>query len=700
MSHPSLTLEQEMILAAQLHSAGRLQEAERHLRQILQRQPRHPFALQLLGVIAHQCGQNVQAAELIRHAITLKGDVALFHANLCEVCRLLGRLDEAVSHGERAVQLEPGMAMAHSNLGIAYFDQKRYDQAEASQQQALRLASNFAPALNNLGNILRLRKDKRAALDWFARAAAANPGYLEPLSNLGALLLEEDRIDEAQAALEKALKLNPDYAEAVCNMGGVHLAHEDFDAAMSCFKRAAELRPAYLEAQLGIARTFQAADHPQEAESAARDALKLDDGSAKAHALLGGILAEASRAEQAEAEYLRAFDIDPDCNEALLGLGHLCMENGEDARAETLFLRALQGVPDNVSARIQLVQAGKVKPGDENFAALSALLEKAEPHSEQRKLSLHFALGKCHEDLREYDLAFPHFLEGCRLKRKRLHYDADAMAREFGSFIDIFNKDYIDSLRGSGDPSAMPIFVLGMPRSGTTLTEQIIASHPDVFGAGELPELLRIAHRKTRPDVDTYPDNLGHLDAGTLRAWGTEYVSAVQQRAPDAARITDKMPANFFAVPLIHLMLPNAKIIHVNRNPIDTCVSCFTRLFHRKQEHTYDLAELGRYYADYARLMDHWRRVLPGGAFLDIHYEDIVADQEGQARRLLEYCGLVWNDACLDFHKTRRQVRTASLTQVRQPIYTSSVERWRNYERFLDPLLEGLGGFASGTRTN
>ncbi|MFA5372229.1 MAG: sulfotransferase, partial [Sideroxydans sp.] len=254
----------------------------------------------------------------------------------------------------------------------------------------------------------------------------------------------------------------------------------------------------------------------------------------------------------------------------------------------------------------------------------------------------------------------------------------------------------IDRLRGNGDSSALPIFVLGMPRSGTTLTEQIIASHPDVFGAGELPDLLRIAHRKTHPDTTTFPDNLRYLDAATLTAWGDEYIAGLKKRAPDSRHITDKMPANFFAVPLIHLMLPGAKIIHVNRNPVDTCVSCFTRLFHRKQEHTYDLAELGRYYADYVRLMDHWRAVLPQGAFYDVQYENIVADQEGEARKLLEYCGLEWDAACLDFHKTKRQIRTASVTQVRQPIYTTSVERWRKYEKSLGPLLDELGDLVPG----
>ncbi|MFH0934229.1 MAG: sulfotransferase, partial [Pseudomonadota bacterium] len=597
----------------------------------------------------------------------------------------------AVAHGERAVALEPRMAMAHSNLGIAYFDRKDYDKAEACQQRALAIDPDFAPSLNNLGSIWRERKNNENALAWYRKAAAANPNYLEPLSNLGALLLEEDRIPEATETLQKALQLNPNFAEAVCNMGGVHLALEQHEAALAKFRRALELRPEYLEAQMGLAKTLQASDSLDEAEQAALRALRIDGNNAKTHVLMGGIHTEASRPEQAEAEFDRALALDPDSDEALLGLGHLCVENGDLERAEELFRRSLALKPDNVPARIQLIQTAKVKPGDENFAALLELQRGGDQLSDNRKLSLHFALGKCYDDTKDYDKAFPNYLAGCKIKRARFDYKPDASARQFAELAEIFSKDYIDKLRGSGNPSDLPIFVLGMPRSGTTLTEQIIASHPDVYGAGELPDLLRVAHRKTHPDTTSFPENLRYLDQATLSAWGNEYVAGLRARAPDAKHITDKMPANFLAVPLIHLMLPNAKIIHVNRNPVDTCVSCFTRLFHRKQEHTYDLAELGRYYADYARMMDHWRKVLPRGAFLDIVYEDIVADQEGQARRLLEFCGLEWDDACLDFHKTKRQVRTASVTQVRQPIYTSSVERWRKYEKFLGPLLDELG---------
>ncbi|MBK9161023.1 MAG: tetratricopeptide repeat protein [Nitrosomonadales bacterium] len=694
-----MSVEQAMALASQLQSQGRLQEAEHLLRQILQAQPQHTFALHLLGVIAHQAGKPELAIELIRQAIRSNGNVALFHANLGEMCRLQGRLDEAVQHGERAVELDANMVSGHSNLGIACYDLKDYDRAEACQRRALAIAPTFAPALNNMGSICRARKDKEAALDWYRKAIAAAPDYVESLSNLGAVLLEADRPDEAVVPLEQALRVNPNYAEALCNLGMVRNALDQHDAALPLLQRALQVRPDYAEAFIGLARFFSEKEDLPEAERCARRAVELAPEKANVYAQLGGIYTEMARSAEAEEMYRRALEIDPECDEALLGLGNLNMEGGNMENAEALFRQALTLDVDNLAARFHLAQVRKVKASDGNLAALEATDAAARngtlPLTPRKAMSLHFALGKCYDDSKQHDRAFPHFLEGCRLKRATYDYEANEVTRHFDSIRAVFDRDTLERLRGAGDPSRVPIFVLGMPRSGTTLTEQIIASHPEVHGAGELPDLLAIAQRPI--NGANYPESIRSIDRTQLDAWGADYVAALRRHAPDARHITDKMPANFFAVGLIHLMLPNAKIIHVNRNPVDTCLSCFTRLFNRKQNQTYDLAELGRYYVDYARLMEHWRAVLPAGAFLDVRYEDIVADQEAQARRLIEYCGLEWDEACIDFHKTKRAIRTASVTQVRQPIYSSSVERWRPYEKHLGPLLDALGELAPKT---
>jgi hypothetical protein len=231
-----------------------------------------------------------------------------------------------------------------------------------------------------------------------------------------------------------------------------------------------------------------------------------------------------------------------------------------------------------------------------------------------------------------------------------------------------------------------------MPRSGTTLVEQILASHPMVHGAGELKTMNDVVLTVRGPDGNTipYPEFVPSLDPAALQAIGARYLALLRELAPHGERVTDKMPSNYYFVGLIHLALPNARIIHTMRDPVDTCISCFSKLFTAEQNHTYDLGELGRYYRRYERLMAHWRRVLPPGRMLDVRYEDVVADLDGQARRIIDYCGLPWDDRCLSFHETDRPVRTASATQVRQPIYSSAVGRWKVYEEFLGPLLNEL----------
>lgn len=465
---------------------------------------------------------------------------------------------------------------------------------------------------------------------------------------------------------------------------------------LAALHKAAELLPGDAVTHYNLGNILHERGRLNEAEVSYRRALRIVPDGADVHTNLGKTLQDMGRIGEAEASYRRALQIKPDHAEAHNNLGETLMESGRLDEAEASLRRALQIRPDYVKVRLSLASVRKVKADDENLAALVAAEEAARngaaPLPDEDAMCLHFALGKSYDDIGDHGKAFPHFLAGNRLKRATFDYKSDQTAQYFASIMSNYDAATLDRLRGGGDASPLPIFVLGMPRSGTTLVEQIIASHPEVHGAGELVNLTAILQHDIAGEV--FPHNLHSLDPARLAEWGAEYVTGLQRCAPDARRITDKMPANFLALGLIHLMLPNAKIIHVRRNPADTCLSCFTTLFNHGQPHTYDLTELGRYYVDYTRLMEHWRKVLPDGAFLEVQYEDIVADQEMQARRLIEYCGLGWNDACIDFHRNLRAVHTASMAQVRQPIYRSSVERWRPYEKFLGPLFDALGDLA------
>jgi hypothetical protein len=308
-------------------------------------------------------------------------------------------------------------------------------------------------------------------------------------------------------------------------------------------------------------------------------------------------------------------------------------------------------------------------------------------------MHLDFALGKAYADLKDHRRSFEHLLAGNAAKRATIGYDERAAFALFDRIEATFTRELMQAKAGGCDPSNMPIFIIGMPRSGTTLVEQIIANHPAVYGAGELQTFNNVLLTVRGPDGNSvpYPDFVPALDTDALRLIGAAYLAEVRKLAPGGKRITDKMPSNYYFAGLIKLALPNASIIHTLRDPVDTCISCFSKLFSAEQNHTYDLGELGRYYKRYERLMAHWRRVLPAGSILEVRYEDVVADLEKEGRRIVAHCGLSWHDDCLSFHKTDRPVRTASATQVRQPIYNSAVGRWRVYEQHLGPLLDALG---------
>jgi hypothetical protein len=308
------------------------------------------------------------------------------------------------------------------------------------------------------------------------------------------------------------------------------------------------------------------------------------------------------------------------------------------------------------------------------------------------QVELHFALGQAHADIGSHVRSFYHLIEGNSLRRRSIVYDEARTLGWFDRIRSTFTADLVNGLSGRGNPSPVPIFIVGMMRSGTSLMEQMLACHPDVFGAGELrtlPGLVETLSGTSR-DPNAFPELVRSLPGEQFHQLGSDYLAAVT-RLTGKQRITDKLPGNFAFAGLIHMAMPNARIIHMKRDPIDTCLSCFSLLFTENHPYCYDLRELGRYYRAYDAVMGHWRQVLPSRVMLEVHYEDLVGDAENQLRRVLAHCGLEWNDACLDFHDVDRPVRTASAFQVRQPIYRTSIGRWRPYEKLLRPLIEELG---------
>jgi tetratricopeptide (TPR) repeat protein len=548
--------DQAMAEAARLQAAGNPAAAENLYRLILAGTPDFPPAWHALGLIACQVGKLPLAADLITKAIELDGSIPLYHRNLGEICRRLGRLAEAIGAGERATALAPQDLDAHYNLGLAYTDSGDQQTAVRCYRQALELNPGHNLSWNNLGASLEKMGDKNGAEAAYAKAVAIDPRHAEAQNNLGAIYSEQGRLAEAR----------------------------------SCFEAATQARPGFVEAHYNLSslKTYTATDP------------------------------------------------------------HL-------AALETL---AAQSATLPVAARIRY----------------------------------NFALGKAREDMDEYDQAFAAYAEGNRLQHDLLPHD-EAQAEDMLARIkNIFTLDFLTkqaaAFSGSGTEKT-PVFIVGMPRSGTTLIEQILASHPAVFGAGELIDLHEVIHGAAgaatgQPFTAWAPK----LTADDFPLLGEKYLERVWRLNPEAACITDKMPANFFYIGMIRRMLPQARIIHAMRDPMDSCFSCFARLFNDTMAFAYDLGTLGRYYVRYMQLMEHWQATLPEGAILNVRYEEVVADVEGQARRMLAYLGLPWDDACLAFHDNKRLVKTASVAQVRRPIYTTSVARWQRFGPHLDPLFE------------
>nr|WP_246664554.1 tetratricopeptide repeat-containing sulfotransferase family protein [Rhodoblastus acidophilus] len=648
-------------------------------------EPDQAEALHNLGVAAHQSGQLADAIAHLRRATAIAPDRALYHANLGEMLRLSGQPEEAASQARNTLDIDPNYPEALSNLAIALFDLARYEEALTALDKAVALSPNFARAHSNRGNALQRLKRFAEAEPAYRRALELDAHFAEGWNNLGTCLRELKRFVDAIAAYRKALALKPHDPDILDSLALALKDLEKFDEAEDMFRRALAIGDRVEKIHIHYGALLADCNRIGEAEREARAALALDPDNGDAINLLGRARFEQGDFESALACFHRALALNPKLAEAWNNMGNALKDIGKFKEAEAAYLKAIEINPDLAGAYFNLADSRTFTADDPRIAQMEALAARPDLSATDR-LQLDFALGKAYADLKNFEKSFGFYLRGNAAKRAAIDYDETQILGLFDRIEAAFTQETLARHVGLGHPSDRPIFVLGMPRSGTTLVEQILASHPGVHGAGELMSFSEAVAEAG----GAFPDFLAAAKPGDLRRIGEAFLQRLLKIAPESARVTDKMPSNFYFVGLIHLALPNAKIIHCRRDAIDTCLSCFTKLFSAEQNHTYDLAELGRYHRRYEKLMAHWRAALPPGAFLDLDYKDVVEDAEGATRKLLDFCGLPFDPACLDFHLTARPVRTASATQVRKPVYRSAVGRWRVYQNSLKPLLNAL----------
>jgi tetratricopeptide (TPR) repeat protein len=689
---------QALVLAEQKRRQGFLADANDLARSAVAAEPENADALHSLAIIAYQSGKTGEAIEHLRRAIAIKPDAALYHANLGEMCRLLGRVEEAITAGRRAIEINPDYPSALSNLGIALFDLGKFEEALTHYDRAITLQGDFAQAHSNRGNALQRLRRFAEAEPSYRRAIDLMPKFSDAWNNLGTCLRELKRPQEAEEVYRKALELKPNDPDTLDNLALAVKDLDRLDEAADLLRRALVIESRSDKIHLHYGTVLLDQHKIEEAAAASQQALALNPQNADATNLMGRVNFERGELKAALTYFRRALALKPDLADAHNNMGNVLKELGQLQEAHQAYLEAIRLDPDLTGVYVNLADSKTFTSGDPHLANMERLAAKTEGLSNTDRIQLDFGLGKAYADLKDYRRSFKHLLDGNARKRASITYDEKSAFALFDRLESVFTAKLIKAKAGGGDPSPMPIFVIGMPRSGTTLAEQILASHPMVYGAGELQTFNDVVLTVRGPDGKTilFPEFVPALNAEALRLIGTRYLDLVRQIAAkdgraNVARVTDKMPSNYYFAGLIHLTLPNAKIIHTVRDPVDTCVSCFSKLFAAEQNHTYDLAELGRYYKRYEHLMAHWRSVLPAGRILDIRYEDVVADLEGQARRIIAHCDLAWDDRCLSFHKTDRPVRTASASQVRRPIYKTSVGRWRAYQEEIGPLLKSLG---------
>jgi tetratricopeptide (TPR) repeat protein len=629
-----------------LLEAGNLTELERRARDLTTLDPRSGGAWKALGVALAL--QQKDALSALQRAAQLLPEDAQAHANLGGELLRAARYADAVASLRRAVQLSPDDADTLSNLGNALRATGQSDEALESYQAAVSLRPGHAGLHHNLANmLLSLNRPDQAALS-YGRALELNPKLPEAHNNLAIALLAIDRPGEALGHAREALQLAPASAAAYSTLGNALLDLSLFGEAADAYRSALALNPDFVDALSNLAIALRLLGQTDEAKSVADRALQLDSRSIRTHIVLADAHADHGEFAESEQWLRRAIAIDPDCAEAWAGLAHLRTMN----RGDTWWLEGAQRIAAGKSPNPRL------------------------------EVQLRYAMGKYFDDLGQYERAFAQYRQANELSRQhRVPYDHAQAQQDTDRLVQTCNRRWLERVRSHDVASDLPVFVVGMPRSGTSLVEQILASHPAVFGAGEQPFWNAAVDSRNRSDF--------HAAIGpeAVQRLGSDYLALLHGLAADADRVVDKMPENFRHLGLIHAALPGARIIHVSRNPIDTCLSIYFRDFRASLDYATDLDDLAHQYRQYRRLMQHWRELLPPGAMMELSYVALVAEPERWSRRLLEFVALPWDARCLEFAATRRSVVTASKWQVRQKISAASVGRWRNYASHLAPLM-------------
>ena len=693
MATPSTTADNvknidELIASARAHHrARRMRHAQAAYRSALALAPTHPAANHGLGMLILQDGRPAEALSMLKMAL----EMAPAHADhwLSYLDALIQATQFVTARHVLAQARNQGLHGSMLDAFAARIDQQTTAAQTVPSPSYSNTATKSARQLEALmasGNQTQARKAAEAM-------TRSHPDHPAAWAALGALLSEAGDHAGACAALSQVAERRPDDADALNNLGLAQRAAGQAEAACALHRRAALIAPKRADIFHNLGGALWDMRKFDEALVAFREALALSPKDALMHKHLAVVSHELGQLDIAQHHFLQAIELNPGLADAYAGLGTTLLELGDMAKAGHYLGKGLELAPDSLTTLGAALLYLPYRPEDLRFSQLEALYASRNRLAPADRVKLGFAMGRAMESIGDYDRAFLVYEEANGLHYAQHPYDDEADEYTVVSACEFFTNELFEQcamlakrLPVENDPR-IPIFIVGMPRSGTSLIEQILASHENVFGAGELPTLGNLAKKAIailREDQDEY------ATLSALKALGREYLDTVWRMAPHARYITDKMPGNYYYLWLVQLALPQARIVHSIRDAMDTCFSCYSLPFKAEYRYAYDLRALGRRYLRYQRLMQHWRTALPYGCVFDMHYEKLVAEPEAQTRALLNYLGLPWDERCLRFYENTRAVHTSSVVQVRKPIYTASIARWKRFEKYLGPLQDTL----------
>ena len=711
-------------LGVLLHQTGQHEEAERLIVRALKIDPRQAFAHNNLGEVYRAQGKYERAAASYRSAIALSCDYpeALNNLGLC--LSALGESDEAVSVLCRAVALQPDFAEAWIHLGNVYKDQGSEDLATSAYEQIPKTSALYVDAQLNLAGLhLHFERTEESlrqyqsicelspstsrawvgvgeanyklghlteAIAALQRAASLDPSVVDTTLMLSECLREDGRLDEAQACLNRAIVQAPGESRLYEQLISILEARDDTKTLLQICRTAIDNRCLTWRIHAGYAAALRSKGSLQEALKQAELGVELEANIPETHNVLGLCLAALGKEDEAIESFTTALNCDQYHIATLNNLATSYLSRGDKGLARQFLSKALGVDPDYAPA---LENRSSLEPLnlDETEQVLRIKrLADAQSTLISHRASLHFVLAKAFENASMFDEAFEHYSAGNRLRAQSSPYSPAKHEEEIQANIRVFDQAFIDRGFPGASSSRRPIFIVGMPRSGTTLVEQILSSHPDVYGAGELSYFheIQFRHRESGK-VLPYWLCVESFDEEAVEGLAEGYLSMLREISADKLHVTDKLPMNYFHLGLIHMIFPNARIIHCARNAYDTCISIFRQNFTFGNDYARDLFDIGHRYRQQVRIMNHWREVIRERIY-DLSYERLVESAEAETRPLVEFCGLSWNDACLRPADNKRAVKTASQLQVREPIHNKAMAQWKDYEPHLAELERGL----------